>query len=59
MDFSIRLARAAAVMTWLSLVVGVAAATVMHYVAAPEGVVIHLWAVYAWTVFGVRRRRPS
>ncbi len=53
MEFSIRLARAAAVMTWLSLVVGVVAATLMHEVGAPAGVTIHLYAVYAWTAFGV------
>ncbi len=52
MDFSIRLARAAAIMTWLSLIVGVGAATVMDQVGAAPGVHIHLIAVYAWTVFG-------
>ncbi|MCW2615578.1 MAG: methyl-accepting chemotaxis sensory transducer [Frankiales bacterium] len=53
MDFSIRLARAAAIMTWLSLVVGVAAVTLMHELGPPEGVVVHLWAAYAWSAFGV------
>ena len=53
MDFSIRLARAAAIMTWISLVVGVAAATLMHQLGTPEGVTIHIYAMYAWTVFGV------
>ena len=53
MDFSIRLARAAAIMTWLSLVVGLAAAIVMDKVGAAPGVHVHLYAVFAWTVFGV------
>jgi methyl-accepting chemotaxis protein len=52
-DFSIRLARAAAIMTWLSLVVGVAAATLMHMLGEPAGVTVHLAAVYAWSGFGV------
>ena len=52
MDFSIRLTRAAAVMTWLSLVVGVAAATLMHELGPPQGVTVHLEAVYAWSAFG-------
>jgi methyl-accepting chemotaxis protein len=52
-DFSIRLARAAAIMTWLSLAIGVGAATVMDKVGAYAGVHVHLYAVYAWTVFGV------
>jgi methyl-accepting chemotaxis protein len=52
-EFSIRLARAAALMTWLCLAVGVVAATLMHQLGAPEGVTIHLWAVYGWTGFGV------
>ena len=53
MDFSIRLARAAAIMTWLSLVVGLVAAIVMDKVGAAPGVHVHLYALYAWTVFGV------
>jgi methyl-accepting chemotaxis protein len=52
-DFSIRLARAAAIMTWLSLALGVAAATVMSQYGAYDGVHVHLFAVYAWSVFGV------
>ncbi len=52
MDFSTRLARAAAIMTWLSLVLGVAAATLMHQLGEPAGVTVHLYAVYAWTAFG-------
>ena len=52
MDFSIRLARAAAIMTWLSLVVGVGAATLMDALGAPAGVTVHLPAVYAWSAFG-------
>ncbi len=53
MDFSIRLARAAAVMTWLSLVVGVVALGLMLQLGPPDGVVLHLWAFAAWTGFGV------
>ena len=52
MNFSIRLARAAAIMTWLSLAVGVAAATVMSRVGAAPGVIVHLDAVYAWAAVG-------
>ena len=52
MEFSIRLARAAAVMTWISLVIGVAAATVMSQYGTYGGVHVHLVAVYAWTGFG-------
>jgi methyl-accepting chemotaxis protein len=51
-DFSVRLARVAAVMTWVSLLVGVIAATVMDRVAAPPGVHVHIVAVYAWAGFG-------
>ncbi|CAN5253156.1 hypothetical protein BH24ACT10_BH24ACT10_06340 [soil metagenome] len=53
MDFSTRLARAAALMTWLSLVVAGVAATLMHELGEPAGVTVHLEAVYAWTAFGV------
>ena len=53
MDFSIRLARAAAVMTWVSLVVGVLAAVLMDQVGAMPGVHVHMLAVYAWAGFGV------
>jgi methyl-accepting chemotaxis protein len=52
-DFSIRLARAAAIMTWLSLALGVGAATVMSKYGTYAGVHVHLYAVYAWTAFGV------
>ncbi len=52
MDFSVRLARVAAVMTWVSLVVGVAAATLMDQIAAGPGVVVHITALYAWAGFG-------
>jgi methyl-accepting chemotaxis protein len=52
-DFSIKLARAAAVMTWLSLVIGVTAVVLMDRFGAPDGLTIHLWAYLAWTVFGV------
>jgi methyl-accepting chemotaxis protein len=51
-DFSIRLARAAAIMTWLSLVVGVVAATVMDQYGALPGVHVHLVAFLLWTAFG-------
>src|SRR3954471_4540015 len=40
-------------MTWLSLAIGVGAATVMAKVGAYAGVHVHLYAVYAWTAFGV------
>jgi hypothetical protein len=53
MDFSIRLARAAAIMTWLTLAVSVVAVTLMDQLGAPPGVVIHAWAYYGWTLFGV------
>src|SRR5947208_87300 len=52
-DFSLRLARAAAVMTWLSLGVAVVAATLMDRLGAAPGVHVHLLAVYAWAAFGV------
>ena len=52
MDFSIRLARAAAVMTWVSLVFGVLTAVLMDRVGAMPGVHVHLTAVYLWAVFG-------
>ncbi len=52
MDFTIRLARAAAWMTWLCLIVGAAAVAVMDQVGAPAGVVLHPVAYYLWTVFG-------
>jgi methyl-accepting chemotaxis protein len=51
-DFSIRLARAAAVMTWVSLVFGVLTAVLMDRVGAMPGVHVHLNAVYLWAVFG-------
>jgi len=51
-DYSLRLARAAAVMTWLSLVVGTVAATLMHQLGPPDGVTVHLYAVYTWSAFG-------
>ncbi|HWH28981.1 MAG TPA: methyl-accepting chemotaxis protein [Mycobacteriales bacterium] len=53
MDFSIKLARAAAVMTWLSLVIATSAVLLMHQFGAPEGVTIHLWAYLGWQVFGI------
>src|SRR5690349_1614648 len=40
-------------MTWLSLAVGVVAATVMDQVGAAPGVHVHLYAVYGWALFGV------
>jgi len=52
-DFSIRLARAAAIMTWLTLAVSVVAVTLMDQLGAPRGVDIHLWAFYGWSAFGV------
>lgn len=52
MEFSVRIARAAAAMTWLSLVVGVVCAVLMDRLGAPPGVVLHMPAVYGWAVFG-------
>ncbi|HWG92950.1 MAG TPA: methyl-accepting chemotaxis protein [Mycobacteriales bacterium] len=52
MDFSIRLARAAAVMTWLSWLIGLGAVLAMERFGAPEGVVVHLWAFLGWHVVG-------
>ena len=51
MDFSAQLSRAAAVMTWLGLVVAVAAATLLDRV--DQGTTVHLGAVYAWSGLGV------
>jgi len=51
-DFSTRLARAAAWMTWLSLAVALAAMLVMEQVGAPLGVHLHLVAFLIWTGFG-------
>ena len=53
MDFSLRLTRAAAVMTWLTLGVAVVAATLMDRLGAVPGVHVHLAAVYVWAGFGV------
>ena len=52
MDFSIRLARAAAWMTWLCLIISVAAVAIMDQVGAPAGVTLHPTAYYLWAVFG-------
>jgi methyl-accepting chemotaxis protein len=52
-DFSIKLARAAAVMTWASLLIATAAIVLMHQFGAPEGVTVHLWAYLGWQVFGI------
>ena len=52
MDFSIRLARAAAWMTWLCLIVSVVAVAVMDQYGAPAGVVLHPLAFYLWAVLG-------
>ena len=52
MDFSNRLARAAAVMTWILLVVGLAAALLMHALGTPSGAVLHLPALLAWSAGG-------
>jgi methyl-accepting chemotaxis protein len=52
MDFSRTLARAAAVLTWVTVVVGLAAAVLMDRLGAPQGVVLHLDAVLLWTIFG-------
>ncbi|MEX2289978.1 MAG: methyl-accepting chemotaxis protein [Mycobacteriales bacterium] len=52
MDFSVRLARAAAIMMWLTLAVSVVAVTLMDRLGAPSGVVVHAWAFYGWTALG-------
>jgi hypothetical protein len=52
-DFSIRLARAAAWMTWLCLIVSIAAVALMDHYGAPAGVVLHPTAYYLWAAFGV------
>ena len=49
---SIPLARAAAVMTWISLVVGLVAATMMVRTGAAPGVHVHLVAYAAWSALG-------
>jgi len=51
-DFSSKLARAAAVMTWASLAIGLVTATLMDRLAVMPGVTVHLTAVYLWAVFG-------
>jgi methyl-accepting chemotaxis protein len=51
-DFSIRLARSAAVMTWVSLLFGLVSATLMDQLGSMPGVALHLTALYLWTVFG-------
>ena len=53
MNFSIRLARAAAWMTWMCLLVSVVAVFVMAQVGTPHGLVIHPLAYYLWAFFGV------
>jgi methyl-accepting chemotaxis protein len=52
-DFSTKLARAAAAMTWASLLIATAAVLLMHELGAPGGVTIHLTAYLAWQLFGV------
>jgi len=51
-DFSIRLARAAAWMTWLCLGVSIAAVALMDLYGAPAGVALHPVAYYIWAIFG-------
>ena len=53
MNFSIRLARAAAWMTWLCLLVSVVAVFVMDRFGTPRGLVIYPLAYYLWAFFGV------
>jgi methyl-accepting chemotaxis protein len=52
-DFSIRLARAAAVMTWLHMVVTLVAIATTTQLGEPNGIHVHEKAIYAWLVFGV------
>jgi methyl-accepting chemotaxis protein len=51
-DFSRTLARAAAVLTWATVAVGLVAAFLMDRLGAPSGVTVHLQAMLLWTVFG-------
>jgi methyl-accepting chemotaxis protein len=53
MDFTLRLARAATIMTWLVLALSVATVALMEQVGAPAGVTIHAAAFYAWAGVGV------
>jgi len=50
--FSTRIARAAAVMAWLTLALSAVGATLMDRLGPPPGVVVHLGVFYAWTAFG-------
>ncbi len=52
-DFSVRLARAAVIMTWLTLGVSLVGVTLMDRLGPPPGVVVHALAYYGWAVFGV------
>jgi methyl-accepting chemotaxis protein len=52
MDFSRTLARAAAVLTWVTVVVGLSSALLMDRLGAPAGVHLHLTALLCWTAFG-------
>ena len=53
MDLSVRLARAAAVTTWLMLATSVVAVTLMDRVAAPPGAAVHAWAFYGWSLLAL------
>ena len=53
MDFTLRLAKAATIMTWLMLLLTLGCVLLMVALGPPPGVVIHLYAYLGWTVFGV------
>jgi methyl-accepting chemotaxis protein len=53
MDFTLRLAKAATIMTWLMLGLTLVTVILMDQLGSPPGVVVHLWAYLGWTVFGV------
>ena len=53
MDFTLRLARASAINTWLLLLLSTAAVVLMDLVGAPAGVHVHLLAFGVWTTFGL------
>ena len=52
-NFSKRLSQAAAVMTWVGLVLGVIAATLLDRFGQAGAPPIHLEAVYAWAAVGL------
>ena len=53
MDFTLRLARASTIMTWLMFVLGLVAVTLMDQLGEPVAVDVHALAFYAWSAFGL------